>query len=124
MGLRVVLPVCCPRRTAEHCTKEYLLDLNDTDILEGNVEVDEITFYETMQRAINEGSAWRFQGSYGRSMMAAIEAGRCMLGPNACDDAYGNSIPSRYEVQPGTKGSREFVAKAFGEDWAKQIESL
>lgn len=100
------------------------MDLNDVDILEGNVEVDDETYYATLQRAINDGSAWRFQGSYGRSMMLAIEAGRCLLGPNACDDAYGNQIPSRYEVQPGTKGSREFVAKACGEDWTQRLESL
>lgn len=100
------------------------MDLNDIDILEGNVEVDDDTYYSTVQRAINEGSAWRLQGSYGRSMMLAIEAGRCMLGQNACDDAYGNHIPSRHEVQPGTKGSRGFLVKAVGEDWAQRMESL
>ena len=99
------------------------MDLNDIDILEGNVEVDDDTYYSTLQRAINEGTAWRFQGSYGRSMMLAIEAGRCLLGPNPSEDAYGNQIPSRHEVQPGTKGSREFVAKQRGEDWALRMES-
>ena len=100
------------------------MDLNDIDILEGNVEVDDDTYYSTVQRAINEGSAWWLQGSYGRSMMLAIEAGRCMLGPNARDDAYGNHIPSRHEVQPGTKGSRGFVVKTVGEDWAQRMESM
>lgn len=100
------------------------MDLNDVDILEGNVEVDDKTYYGTLQRAINEGSAWRLQGSYGRSMMLAIEAGRCLLGPNSTEDAYGNRIPSRQEVQSGTKGSREFVANACGGEWAKWLESM
>jgi hypothetical protein len=100
------------------------MQYTDIEILEGNVESDEITFYETMQRAINEGAAWRLQGSYGRSMMAAIEDGYCLLGTAACEDAYGSRIPSRTDVQSGTKGSREFVASRRGEDWASQMEKI
>jgi hypothetical protein len=48
-------------------------------------------------------------------MMAAIEEGRCLLGPQPAQDAWGNRIPSRTEVEPGTKGSREFVAARQGE---------
>ena len=100
------------------------MDLNDVDILEGNVEVDDETYYATLQRAINDGSAWRFQGSYGRSMMLAIEAGRCLLGPNACDDAYGSPIPSRTDIKPGAKGSRDFVAQRHGEEWVRRMENV
>jgi hypothetical protein len=102
----------------------YLMDLNDADILEGNIEVDEFSYYEAMQRAINEGTAWRLQGSYGRSMMAAIEAGRCMLGTQSCEDAYGSRIPSRSDVQPDTKGSRNFVAQCHGEEWVRRMEAV
>ncbi len=99
------------------------MEMSDVDILEGLVEVDEDTYFKTIQRAINEGSAWRFQGSYGRAMMSSIESGRCMLGLASFEDAYGNLIPSRSDIQPGSKGSREFVVAAFGEEWAKNLES-
>jgi hypothetical protein len=100
------------------------MQFTDIEILEGNVEADEVTFYEAMQRAINEGSTWRFQGSFGRSMMKAIEDGYCLLGTVSSEDAYGNQIPSRTDVQTGTKGSREFVANHRGEDWALKMEKI
>lgn len=70
-------------------------------------EGDEVAMF---QRMIDDGVVWHFQGSYGRQAMALIEAGRCMLGPHGCRDYYGNYVPSRTEVQPGTKGSPEYVA--------------
>lgn len=68
-------------------------------------EQDEIRALQTM---IN-GGHWSFQGSVGRAMMAAIEAGVCALGPEPARDYWGNRIPSRSEVEPGTKGSIEYV---------------
>lgn len=61
-----------------------------------------------LQKLINAG-AWSFEGSMGRAMMRAIEAGQCALGPEPARDYWGNRIPSRFEVKPGTKGSVEFV---------------
>jgi hypothetical protein len=89
-----------------------------------NAEAGTPAYYEALQRAINDGEAWKFQGSYGRAMMAAIEDGRCLLGPQPAQDAWGNRIPSRAEVEPGTKGSREFVAARHGEAWAARMEAL
>lgn len=63
-----------------------------------------------LQRLIDSG-AWRMEGSMGRQMMAAIEDGRCVLGPEASFDYWGNRIPSRYDVLPGTKGSGEYAAR-------------
>jgi hypothetical protein len=68
-----------------------------------------------LQKLINDGQAWKFQGAYGRAMMDAIERGVCALGPKPASDYYGNRIPSRFEVKPGTKGSVEFV-KANGNE--------
>ncbi len=78
---------------------------------------------KALQRAINSGM-WSLQGSYGRSMMAAIESGYCMLGERAARDYYGNRVPARSEVKPGTKGSREFVVARMGEAWASMLESV
>ena len=75
-----------------------------------NGELDEQDEIAMFQDAINSGMAWTLQGSYGRQAMALIEAGRCMLGEVGHRDYWGNYVPSRYEVKPGTKGSAEFVA--------------
>ena len=96
-----------------------MLTLNDIDIIECNDEdISAEDYYFTIQRAINSGTAWSMQGSYGRSMMAAIESGHCMLGRDQCRDYYGNVIPSRDDVQKGTKGSYQFVVKQSGLEWA------
>ena len=71
--------------------------------------------------AINSGM-WSMEGSYGRAMMAAIDSGRCLLGPNAARDYWGNLIPSRDDVKEGTKGSISFVEAAMGGDWLFEME--
>jgi hypothetical protein len=90
----------------------------DYDILEGNEETTEEEYFMEMQKAINGGVAWKFQGSYGRSMMDAIRSGYCMLGTESFSDYYGNKIPSRDEVEEGTRGSYDFVVDRMGADWA------
>ena len=74
-----------------------------------------------MQKGINSGQIWLLQGSMGRAAMAAIEAGANLLGPKAVRDYYGNVIPGRYDVQEGTKGSYEYVAARFGDDYAEKL---
>lgn len=65
-----------------------------------------------LQDLINNGAAWRLEGSVGRAAMRAIEGGRCVLGETGHRDYWGNYVPSRTEVQPGTKGSVEYAARA------------
>lgn len=64
---------------------------------------------EFIQGLIDSGDVWKLQGSYGRAAMDLIRGGQCLLGPVGHHDAYGNYVPSRDEVQPGTPGSLEFV---------------
>ena len=71
-------------------------------------EEKEIAMY---QELIDSGQAWQLQGSYGRTAMDMIEAGVCTLGPEGHKDYWGNYVPSKTEVQAGTKGSPEFVAE-------------
>lgn len=61
-----------------------------------------------LQDLINVGE-WRLEGYVGRQMMAAIEAGICVLGPRPARDYWGNRIPSRYEIVPGSVGSIEYA---------------
>lgn len=68
-------------------------------------DLTEEDYYAALQRRIDDGSIWRFEGSAGRAAMDALRAGACMLGEVSHRDYYGNRIPSRYEVKDGTTGS-------------------
>ncbi len=63
---------------------------------------------EALQDLINTGDAWHMEGATGRAAMACIESGACILGEEGHRDFWGNYVPSRYEVKPGTKGSIEY----------------
>jgi len=69
-----------------------------------------------LQSLINSGIAWRMEGSVGRAAMDAIRNGDCVLGEKGFYDSFGNYVPSRYEVQPGTLGSVEYAESAQGLD--------
>jgi len=92
-------------------------------MLDAGLSLDkpELDYYLSVQRAINSGM-WSMEGSYGRAMMAAIDSGRCLLGPAAARDYWGNVIPSRDDVKEGTKGSISFVEAAMGGDWLFEME--
>lgn len=98
--------------------------LDDVLLLEQDEDASPFETAAALQRAINSGSAWSMQGSMGRSMMHAIEAGHCLLGLNDCRDYYGNHIPSRDQVQSGTKGSYEHVVERMGKDWAGKMREV
>lgn len=61
------------------------------------------------QHVIDTGDAWRLEGHVGRTAVALIEAGLCMLGPVRHHDAYGNVVPSRFDIEPGAPGSEQYV---------------
>ena len=100
-----------------------MLTLSDINNIETEENVSDVEYYLSIQRAINAG-AWSFQGSCGRAMMDAINAGYCMLGTKRARDYYGNTIPSRDDVEEGTKGSFNYVRERLGFDWASEMEVL
>lgn len=61
--------------------------------------------FADLQEKIDSGQAWTLEGSYGRAAMDALEIGACMLPTEQNRDYYGNTVPSRYEVADGSKGS-------------------
>lgn len=71
--------------------------------------VDDDVLYMTTQELIDSGQAWLLEGHIGRQCMAAIENGDAVLGPESHRDFWGNRIPSRNEVHPGTLGSIEYA---------------
>jgi hypothetical protein len=100
-----------------------MITLNDIDLIEGETTCTMREYYEAIQRAINSGM-WGMQGSYGRTMMEAITAGKCLLGHNEARDYYGNPIPSRDQVQAGTKGSFDYVEAESGNEWAQHMSEV
>lgn len=66
-------------------------------------------YVAAMQQMINTGDCWLTAGSIGRSAMDLIEQGFCVLGEVGHNDYYGNYVPSRYEVEPGSKGSQLYA---------------
>lgn len=100
-----------------------MFDLNDINTIESDDCTSPEQYYASIQRAINSGM-WGLQGSYGRTMMEAIESGYCLLGRSRAKDYYGNTIPSRDDVQEGTKGSLDYVRDLQGDKWAEFISEI
>jgi len=86
----------------------FAMSVSDILAYEQGELTDEET-YDLFQRLIDDGSVWKLQGSYGRLASDLIAAGYCMLGPVGHHDYWGNYVPSRFEVKPGTKGSPQYV---------------
>jgi hypothetical protein len=64
------------------------------------------------QLLILSGDIWKFEGSAGRAAMASLESGECYLPasdsrPGRVYDYYGNVVPFRDDLQPGSKGTLE-----------------
>ena len=97
--------------------------LADVNNIEFDGEVDQVEYYSSIQRAINSGM-WGLQGSYGRAMMDAINAGKCLLGLKDAKDYYGNMIPSRLHVKEYTKGSWDYVKERSGMVWANKMAGV
>ena len=97
-----------------------MFDLDDIETIEDEAEALENEI-RSLQRAIN-GHAWGMEGSYGRAMMQAIEAGYCILGTTDTHDAYGNHIPSRTQVKLGSKGGTNYARRMQPEFWAYRSE--
>ncbi len=74
----------------------------------------------TLQQGINSGTIWRLEGSAGRRAMRAIESGHCTLGLTGHRDYYGNYVPSRHEVEDGTKGSESYAERVHDPDYCPE----
>jgi len=73
---------------------------------EDATEWEQVGAYQSL---INTGAAWTMEGHTGRTAMDLIEAGLCALGHSDHNDYWGNHIPSRTQVEEGTKGSVQYV---------------
>ena len=60
-----------------------------------------------MQTYILDGSVWSMEGSMGRAAMNGLETGEFYLPEKATQDFYGNHIPGRGALKPGSEGTLE-----------------
>ena len=61
----------------------------------------------SIQEMIDNGMAWKMEGSIGRHAMSLLKSGICMLPEKQTKDYYGNIVPARTDLEPGTKGTLE-----------------
>ena len=94
---RTVVRVMSNDTVAYDCSFLYDEDASESDVVDG------------YQYLIDTGQAWRLEGHVGRTAMAMIESGLCMLGKVGHRDYWGNYVPSRTEVKAGSKGSAEYA---------------
>lgn len=73
--------------------------------LERITELQKENGLEDIQEKINSGLVWKLEGSYGRTAMSLLESGACLLPTESHNDYYGNRVPSRDDLQDGTKGT-------------------
>jgi hypothetical protein len=85
--------------------------------LEEIAKLQELNGLKEMQGWINTGTAWHLEGSVGREAMRLLEAGACMLPEESHRDYWGNIVPGRNDLKPGTKGT-ELNCRRF---WANQM---
>ena len=88
----------------------------------GNYGEDQFEEELNLQKLINSGMAWKWEGGVGREAMTALEDGRCMLPNVERWDYWGNVVPARYMLEPGSVGTRELVVERYGEEYAKELE--
>lgn len=72
--------------------------------------------YGSIQDLIDNGMAWQLEGHIGRQCYAAIEGGYAVLGRTRHTDYWGNRIPARTDVVPGTVGSQLYAHDMQGHE--------
>jgi hypothetical protein len=98
-------------------------DFEDLEFYSNDLE-SRLQANKQLQKLINSGDVWKFEGSYGRAASQALGNGECVLGKKGVRDYYGNYVPSRYEVKAGTKGSVALARANWGDRYARSISRV
>lgn len=72
--------------------------------------------FDQWQLLIDNGMAWKMEGSIGRNAMDLLASGACMLPKKAFIDAYGNRVPARTDLKEGTKGTFQNSVRYYTEN--------
>ncbi len=66
-----------------------------------------------LQEWIDTGLVWRLEGSVGRTASDALASGACFLPDTPHRDYWGNVVPARSWLKPGSKGTLENSEKFY-----------
>lgn len=77
-----------------------------------------------MQEWILSGAVWGLEGTMGRMAMHNIEVGACYLPDYPTWDYWGNRLPSRDELKPGSKGTLQYSKKFYSNLSEDEIYSM
>jgi len=87
---------------------------------------DEMTI-KLFQHMINDGHVWNLQGFYGRTAMDLIDSGLCTFGEEPRNGYWGQTFPSKYDLDFMEAGTDEYVSKRLElgeEDFFEYINEL
>tara|TARA_R110002050_G_scaffold150400_7_gene277130 strand:- start:2889 stop:3206 length:318 start_codon:yes stop_codon:yes gene_type:complete len=73
--------------------------------------------FKLYQDLIDSGEAWKIGGEITKDCKNAINSGACFLAYKSYHLNIFNSIPSRYQVKRGSKGSVEASKKYWSDGW-------
>jgi len=107
--------------------KSQLLNDPQKDVVKPEVKKDEDDdeeHHKHVQRMIDDGSIWHFEGAAGRHAMDLMRAGKVILGSEARKDYWGNRVPAHHEVKPGTLGSKEYAARMRDKAEKAEVEPI
>lgn len=96
------------------CVVEQQVREAQRSISEDTSQPWEYSDVAVLQRMIDDGTAWLLEGSVGRAASQALESGACFLPRVPYHDYWGNVVPSRDWLKPGTKGTLENSVRFFG----------
>ena len=65
------------------------------------------------QELVDTGMAWKMEGFVGRTCMDMLKSGALFLPLKDFSDYYGNVVPSRKKLKPGTTGTLELSIKYY-----------
>ena len=73
--------------------------------------------FSLLQDLIDSGEAWKIGGDVTKECMDAIETGACFLAYRSHKVNIFTSVPSRYEVKRGERGSVEWSKQYWSDSW-------
>ncbi len=79
-----------------------------------------------LQQAVNAGVPWLHTSHVASldRMMAQVYRGNLLLPDSPVRNAWGNSVPTRFTVVPGSPGTVQYVADAHGADYADELDAI
>ena len=92
---------------------EKLTDTNAARVEKAIREAQAKAGLTEIQQGIDSGNVWQMEGAAGRDAMSRLTNGECFLPTTPHKDYWGNRVPSRDDLKPGTQGTLELAAEFY-----------